>query len=243
MIIKTKSFELAVYARGDKDSKKVALVIPGRVDSKDYVHNTSLVELFAAQGYFALSFDPPGIWESPGNIDIYTTTNYIKAVNELIDFLGNKPTVLAGHSRGGSVAMLASSNLSVTALVLILATYGVPVPPGPEAVANGFQVSYRDMPPGDRITPQQKKFEVPISYFEDGNKYNPADALKGFLGPKLIIYSDGDEFGDSEEVERTYDSLEGQKVLRKVSCRHDYRRDSVAVGEVRKIVGEFFEKI
>src|SRR3989338_3016633 len=107
-IIKTKTFELAVYEKGDSNSPKLAIVIPGRLDTKDYIHNTSLVDYLASRDYFALSFDPPGTWESPGDIELYTTTNYLKAVDELIEHFGTKPTLLAGHSRGGTIAMLAA---------------------------------------------------------------------------------------------------------------------------------------
>src|SRR3990167_8571891 len=125
--IKTKSFELAVYARGDEKASRVALVLPGRLDTKDYVHMTSHVDFLAKRGYHALSFDMPGTWESPGNIAEYTTTNYIKAVNELVDYLGNKPTLLLGHSRGGSVAILAGAvNKDVVGIIPIMATYGAP---------------------------------------------------------------------------------------------------------------------
>lgn len=105
--IETESFELAVYTAGDATSSKFAIVIPGRLDTKDYIHNTSLVDSLASRGYFALSFDPPGTCGSSGDIQLYTTTNYLKAVDELINYFGSKMTVLAGHSRGGTIAMLA----------------------------------------------------------------------------------------------------------------------------------------
>src|SRR3989338_10282910 len=107
-IIKTKSFELAVFTRGSENSNKLAILIPGRLDTKDYAHNTSHVEYLSKHGFYALSFDPPGTWESSGKIEEYNTTNYIKAINELIEYFGNKPTLLVGHSRGASVSMLAS---------------------------------------------------------------------------------------------------------------------------------------
>lgn len=102
--VRTKTFELAVCAKGDPRSSKLALVLPGRLDTKSYIHNTRLVDYLASRGYFALSFDPPGTWESPGDITLYTTTNYLKAVDELIEYFGGKPTLLAGHSRGGTIS-------------------------------------------------------------------------------------------------------------------------------------------
>src|SRR5690349_20918923 len=106
-MIKTRSFELAVNASGNKNASKLAIVIPGRLDTKDYAHNVSHVDYLSSKGYYAVSFDPPGTWDSPGDIELYSTTNCIKAVDELIEYYGNKPTLLLGHSRGGSIAMLA----------------------------------------------------------------------------------------------------------------------------------------
>ena len=105
-LVKTKNFKLAVYTKGNPNSAKLALVLPGRLDTKDYVHMRSHVNYMASKGYFALSFDPPGTWESPGDITLYTMTNYLKAINELIDHFDNKPTFVMGHSRGASMAIL-----------------------------------------------------------------------------------------------------------------------------------------
>jgi len=42
-LIKTKDFDLAMYAKGDSSSPKVALVLPGKLDTKDYHHMRSHV--------------------------------------------------------------------------------------------------------------------------------------------------------------------------------------------------------
>src|SRR3989338_7497483 len=108
-MVKTNSFTLATYQKGDPISSKLALVLPGKLDTKDYAHMRSHVDFLSNLGFLALSFDPPGTWESPGDISLYTTTNYLKAVDELIEYFGNKPTFLMGHSRGASVSMIAAS--------------------------------------------------------------------------------------------------------------------------------------
>jgi pimeloyl-ACP methyl ester carboxylesterase len=124
-LIKTKSFELAVYARGDENSPKLAIVIPGRLDTKDYIHLTGHVDHLANLGYYALSFDPAGTWESPGGIELYTTTNILQEINELIAHFGDKPTVLLGHSRGGTAAMLVGvANPYVTHFAAIMSYHG-----------------------------------------------------------------------------------------------------------------------
>ena len=62
--VKTKSFELAVFARGNENVKKLALLIPGRLDTKDYDYFISHVEYLAKHGFLALAFDPLGTWEN-----------------------------------------------------------------------------------------------------------------------------------------------------------------------------------
>ena len=59
-LIKTKSFELASISQGDKNSGKLALLLPGRLDTKDYVSFVSHLKYFADRGFYAVAFDPPG---------------------------------------------------------------------------------------------------------------------------------------------------------------------------------------
>ena len=239
--IKTKSFRLAVIVRGDKNSKKLAILIPGRLDTKDYANFISHAEYLADQGFLALAFDPPGTWESAGKIEDYTTTNYIKTVNEIIEYFGDRPTLLLGHSRGGTIAMLSCmQNLAINGIVLIMANYGPPTPPREQT--NGFIVSYSDLPPGTSITKEQKKFSLPISYWEDGQKYNPVRALDKCTKPKLLIYGTEDEFVSPEEVKNIYQKIPEPKMISEVKSEHDYRRDKNAIQEVNKAIGKFLKQ-
>jgi len=242
-LIKTKSFELAVNVRGSRDSGITVLVLPGRLDTKDYACFDSHLEYLADKGFLAVSVDPPGTWESPGGIELFTTTNYIKAVHEMIEYFGNKPTILFGHSRGGQVSMLAGAeNENVVGIILINATYGTPTPPDADNIKDTFLVEYRDMPPGDKKTEEQKKFLMPLNYFVDGQKYNPIPAMKLCDKPKLIFYGTDDEFTSVEEVERIYASLLEPKMIHKLNVDHDYRYQTGAVEEINRVVGDFLDR-
>ncbi len=238
--IRTKSFELAVYQRGEPSSGKLAIVIPGRLDTKDYVHNTALVDSLAALGYLALSFDPPGTWESPGDIALYTTSNCIQAVEEIIEFFGNKPTVLAGHSRGGTVAMLAGPlNPHVSHIIAIFSYYGAPSDPKEERIVNGAVMSYRDLPPGTERTKEQKEFALPLNYFEDGKQYDALPALRTYTKPKLFFSGKQDVMNDPEDVKKAYEESAAPKEIYSVDSEHDYRLRPEAVNEVNQKIGEF----
>jgi pimeloyl-ACP methyl ester carboxylesterase len=240
MLVKTKSFEVAVYAKGDPASAKLAMVIPGRLDSKDYLHNTSLVDYLATRDFYAISFDPPGTWESPGSIDLYTTTNYLKLVDELIEYFGNKPTLLAGHSRGGTVAMLAGpKNPFVNSFIAIFSSTGAPDAPDESRIVDGAVISYRDVPPGTSITKEQVRFDLPLAYFEDGQQYDARPGLSACTKPKLFFYSTEDDANKLEKV--GYESSPEPKMIHALKSEHDYRYHAEIVAEVNEVVGKFLD--
>ena len=242
-IVKTKSFQLATYSHGDPQSEKLALILPGRLDTKDYAHMQSHVGFLASRGYFAVSFDPPGTWESPGGIELFTTTSYIRAVDELIEYFGNKPTFLIGHSRGGTISMLAGViNPHVISLVPIMATYGEPSSPEPGAINAGVKISYRDLPPGNSKTAEQKNFALPMNYFLDGEQYNVVNILKNCTKPKLILYGTRDSFTTPERVHDVFKIIKEPKMLHELHSVHDYRYDPKTIDEVNQVVGEFLVK-
>lgn len=243
-IIKTKNFELAVYSKGNLSSPKLAIIIPGRLDTKDYIHNTSIVDYLANKGYFALSFDPPGTWESPGDIGLYTTTNCLKAVDELMGCFGNRPTLLMGHSRGGTIAMLAGpNNIYVTHFITIFSYYGAPSDPEKGRIVGGKVISYRDLPPGAIKTKEQKKFELPLNYFKDGAQYNALPGLRNCIKPKLFFYGTQDNMNDPKYVKEAYQEAADPKMIHALDSEHDYRYHQKIVEEVNKITGQFLDNL
>lgn len=239
--LETPNFKLAVYAKGDKNAKKLAFVLPGRLDTKDYVHMRSAVDLLASKGFYAISIDPPFSWESPGDTDNYSTTNYLKAVNELIDQI-DKPTLLVGHSRGGSITMLASDNPLVKAIAPIMATYGPPSSPSQKDIEVGEYRTTRDLPPGDHKTEKQIEFRLPLSYFEDGAKHDPEAKLRQFKGPKLLVCATNDEFIKPEKVREVYDSLDEPKMFLELDTEHDYRLHADMIEAVNQALSKFIDK-
>ncbi len=241
--IQTKSFNLAVYSKGNESAEKLALVLPGRLDTKDYVHMKSLVDFLAGLGYFALSFDPPGSWESNGDINQYTMSNYLKAINELIEHYGNKPTVLVGHSRGGSMAMLAGiTNPYVTHFITVFSRPGPSSMGLEEARTKGVQVDYRDLPPGNVRTTEQKKFELPYSYFEDAAQYDMRDGLRECIKPKLFFVGLHDVDVKPGYVREAYEIAAEPKQLYELDSDHDYRLHPAIIEEVNRVIGSFLSK-
>jgi pimeloyl-ACP methyl ester carboxylesterase len=233
-MIKTQSFDLAVNTVGDPKSDKMMLCLPGRLDTKDYAHIQSHLEYFANRGYFTVSFDPPGTWESGDNISLYTTPNYLIAINEIIAHFGNKPTVALGHSRGGTMAMLAGvKNEHVTHIVAVMSHWG---PSGRPDVEGDVHVSTRDIPPGIERTDERKEFRLPLTYFNDLADYSGLDKC---VKPKLLFAGTHDVLVKPEDVRETFASAAEPKQFVEVDCEHDYRLHSAVIAEVNEVVQQF----
>jgi esterase/lipase len=234
--IKTKSFELAVYIKGELKSKKLALVLPGRLDTKDYSHMRSHVDYLSRKGYLAVSFDPPGTWGSSGDIKIYTMTNYLKAINEMIDYFGNKPTVLIGHSRGGSMAMLAGTqNKYVTHIIAIMShSSGSKLKKG---ITKKGYITFRDDLKGGK-----KKFILPLNYYNDASKYNMLESLSHCNKPKLFVLGTKDNLVTPSSVRKTYDKSAEPKELYELNSDHDYKLYQDKIEEINNVIGRFLEK-
>ena len=240
--IETPSFKLATIIEGDEGANKLAFVLPGRLDTKDYVHMISHVRYLARLGYLALSFDPPGSWESSGTIADYTMSNYLKAINELIEHFGNRPTVAVGHSRGGSMAMLAAiTNPNISHLITVFSR------PGPsnigleEARQQGVQVDFRDLPPGDVRTKEQIKFELPYGYFEDAAQYDMREGLSKCHIPKLFFVGLHDDDVKPHLAREAYTVSADPKVLHELDSIHDYRLHPDIIDQVNKVMGDFLQ--
>lgn len=243
-LIQTKSFQLAVYIKGNKDSSKLALVLPGRLDTKDYPHMRSHVEYLAKRGYLALSFDPPGTWESPGDISLYTMTSYLKSINELIEYFGNRPTFVVGHSRGGSMAVLSAiENEHVTHFVSAMGSYSYAPEsyrrlPGEESwQSDGYKVEKRDVP--GSISNEIKIFNLPYAFYEDSAQYDMLEGLRHCAKPKLFIYGKRDVLVSPEVAKTAFREAASPKELHEVDSDHDYRFNADVINEVNSLIGSF----
>lgn len=244
-IIKTRSFELAVVTRGDRNAKKLAFALPGLLDTKDYAHLQSHIDYLAGKGFLAISFDPPGTWESPGDISLYSASNYLKAIHELIEHFGNKPTFAMGHSRGATMSVaIGVTNPNVFAFAPVMPSHirgDYLGKTNKDWQKQGFRLEERDLPPGGPERPV--KFDLPYSFFEDQIKYNYEQKLKDCDKPKLFIYGDSDTNATPELVKGIYEGAGQPKEIVGIKSDHNYRNHTDLINEVNQIVGKFLDRI
>lgn len=237
--LKTENFTLAVYQKGSLDSKKLALVLPGRLDTKDYPHMHAHVDFLATKEYLALSFDPPGTWESEGDLSIFSTTNYLQAIKELIEYYG-KPTLLVGHSRGGGMAILAGTRLEeVEAFVVIMGRASYAQATDEDWSKKGVKKHVRDTPEG--YAEKTKTFMLPYAFVEDSWQYDSVENLKTCKKPKLFVAGSKDDLVDPVMVKETYELSAEPKQFVLLDSVHDYRLDEKKIQKINELIGEFIQ--
>lgn len=242
-IIQTTSFTLSIYSQGDPNAEKLAVVVPGKCDSKDYAHIHSHVDFLSTKGFFAVTFDPPGTWESEGYGNVYASTNYIKAIHEVITYFENRPTFLVGHSRGGKMSIVAGSqNPNIVAYAAIFSQL-----PEKEEIKDdsswkekGYETTLRALPPG--TGPRVKEFRLPYGFLEDQNKYYLTAEVKACDKPKMMVWGKKDTIVPYEKVKQTFDALSAPKALFSVDSDHDYWLHPQIMEEVNGLLEEFIEK-
>lgn len=187
-------------------------------------------------GFYTLSFDPPGTWESPGGIGLYSSDSYLKAIHEVIEHFGNRPTLVVGHSRGGTMAMLEGvANPSVAAVIAIMSS-AAPVL-DEEWERSGTIPFYRDLPPGDGPSAEQKRFDLP---------YDPVMGAANLLHdlhlctkPKLFMLGLHDQSVPPGLVREAYRVAAEPKRLHELNAGHGYRYTKRIIDEVNQTITKF----
>lgn len=245
MILRTASFELAVTTMGEDNATKIAFVLPGLLDTKDYRHIVSLQEALAAKDFFAVSLDAPGTWESGGDITLYSLQNYEKAVQELHTHFGKKPVVFVGHSFGGFLSLKLGSSIQETlAIVNIMGASRYVAEAENDELTNtwkreGVRRGRRDLPQN----PQNFiNYVLPYSFHVARAGIDTRAALAQNNAPKLFIAGKEDTIVNPEDVLDGYNACCEPRKFVEVSGGHDYRKDPARIQNVNKIVQAFIQE-
>lgn len=224
------------YPRNKTD--KLAILCPGYLDSKDYKGLVGLAETLEEQGYTVVRFEPTGTWESGGNISDYTTSQYLRDIKNVFDFMlsqtNYKQILLGGHSRGGQVSILYAARDSRVSVVL-----GIMPSSGPiegqrreEWEKAKISISQRDLPNDKDKT---REFRVPFNHVLDRDQYDAVADAKKIKVPIILIAGELDDLVPPDEVKEIFNNAnEPKKFLIIPNMGHDYRHNDNEV----KIVNE-----
>ena len=230
-----------VVTKPASETGKLAVLCPGYLDSKDYLHLKSLAKDLATLGYTVVRFEPTGTWESEGDISDYTTTQYLEDVKHVIDFMLDKGRydhiLIGGHSRGGMISLLyAARDPRVTAVVAIMPSSGRIFTPEmrKEWKQKGYRVSIRDLPNDPNKT---RVYKVPYSHLLDREKYNLWEEVKKIRPPKLFLTGSLDTIVPPEDVKALYTmAAEPKHFVLLEGIDHDYRKNKKKIEKVNDAI-------
>jgi pimeloyl-ACP methyl ester carboxylesterase len=199
---------------------KLALLLPGYIESPDYHHLVVIDKKLQSLGYASVRVDACNLWQT-GNCSTYTTTNYITQVNDIMNSYQNRgleEVVLIGHSLGVLVALVVGNTNNLVSKIICLS------PPNPLQQSdskwiNGVRTSKKDLPQDPTIF---REFSVPISFVPDRDQYSFIDSLKNFQKPLQIII--GDQDPSFESIKKVATDLNLPNFVTKTGMGHDFRQ-------------------
>ena len=236
----------SVIHRPDINTNKLAILCPGFLDTKDYPHLVALAEALAKQGYTAIRFDPIGTWESEGDNSEYLTSQYIKDIGSVLEYMikegDYKYILLGGHSRGGQVSILYAARDPRISEVLGIMPSSLPVEgqARKEWEKSGLRISYRDVPNSD----EQKEFKVPFLHVLDRDQFDAFADMNKIKVPVVLIAGELDISVSWQSVKKLFDNAnEPKKFILAKGIDHEYRHRPVEIEKINSMALEALSNI
>lgn len=220
---------------------KLALLLPGYLDSPDYLHMKTFEKRFKELGYTTERIDPCELWKT-GNIQNYSITNYIKQIGGKIDTYKNQnpeEIILVGHSMGGFVSIIAGNRIKEVTKIVALC------PPSDGKLfatkwqEEGTRRSERDLP---KDPSKSRFFEVPYSAAEDLAQYSPVEEVKQIHKPLMIFIALNDTVVPQILIEQIVANANDPYVVRMENMGHDFRKSQEECNLVMKEIEKFLKK-
>lgn len=240
---------LSTVVNHDASKKRagLAVLLPGFLDSKDYLDLATLARVLETKGYFVVRFDPAGTWESGGDIKNYTMTQYLKDIKRVIDRVKSwsgmafDKTTVIGHSFGAQVSISYGCRNDVSGVVAIMAPYSPWRNMSREEwEKTGFRTSERKNPPPDN---GYRTYKVPLSFAVDRSRYDTLNEVKSLNVPLILIVGSEDNTVPPEDVMKIYKAANQPKeIVILDGVGHDYKADPAQTGVVNRTVVSLMKK-
>jgi pimeloyl-ACP methyl ester carboxylesterase len=218
---------------------KLALLLPGYLDSPDYFHLITFEKRLKELGYTIERLDACNLWQT-GDVDNYSITNFLQQIKDRIDFYKNQnpeEILLLGHSNGAFTAIIAGSKFSEVTRIIALCS--PPDKTGSEIKwKNGFRVSKRDLP----INPSEfREFAIPVSYLKDALQYSAVEEVKNIYKPLMIFIGLNDQVVPPSETEEIVNAANNPYVVKLKGIGHDFRNSEEQTNLVTDEIVKFLK--
>jgi len=220
---------------------KVALLLPGFLDSPDYLHLKTFEKGLKVMGYSVERLDACGLWTT-GDVKNYTISNFLKQIRERVDFYKSQnpeEILLLGHSNGGFTAIVAGARIPEITKIISLC----PPPDKKESAhkwgESGVRVSRRDLPDNPNTF---REFAIPSSHIEDALQYSAVEDIKYISKPLMIFIALEDIVVAPKLIEEIVSNANNPYVVRQPNMGHDFRHSQAECDLVMKEIEKFLLK-
>jgi pimeloyl-ACP methyl ester carboxylesterase len=219
---------------------KLALLLPGYLDSPDYLHMKTFEKRLKELSYTVERLDPCNLWKTD-DVNNYSITNYIKQVKERVDVYKDQnpeEIILIGHSMGGFTAIIVGNRINEVTKIVSLCP-----PPDrhgslEEWKGTGFRHSKRDLPEDPK---KFRIFDIPYSFAEDGLQYSALEEVKKSHKSLMIFIALDDVIVPPELTEEIVKNANSPYVVRQEKMGHDFRFSQEECNIVMTKIEEFLK--
>jgi len=194
---------------------KAVIVCHGFTGHKDKNFMKAACEDFAEAGFAALRFDFRGNGQSEGKFIESYYSNEVSDLKSAVDFIiekGYKTIGTMGHSKGGAVVILHSSQDDRVKAVVSVAPVGYP-PKMKQRMLTKDEIEKLEK--GETVTKMRNGVEVSYNkeYIEDLEKQDTLDAAKKFKGALLVVHGESDTTISVQEGIDVYNAAQEPKQM------------------------------
>ena len=230
----------AVVHHPETTTNRFAILCPGFLDTKDYNHLRMLADELTKHGYTAVRFDPTGTWESEGDDAEYLTSQYLRDIKSVLEFMllrGDfSHILLGGHSRGGMVSFLyAAQDPRISVVVGIMPSFGPAVgKPREDWEVAGVITVKRDLP---FDTMQTREFSLPFAHVLDRDQFDAFADVDKSSARKIFLAGEKDLSIPPERVQRLFDhASEPKTFILAEGIDHEYRHRPDDIRKVNALI-------
>lgn len=220
---------------------KVAILLPGYLDSPDYLHIRTFGKRLQEMGYTVERLDPCNLWET-GKVNDYTISNFIQQIKESVESYKNQnpeEIVLLGHSNGAFTALIAGARIPEVTKIIALC----PPPDKKESAHKWKEKKARVSKKDDPTDPTQfREFAIPFSHIEDALQYSAVSEVKNIHKPLMIFIALEDKVVPPELTERIVAHANSPYVVRQSNMGHDFRHSQKQCDIVSTEIEKFLKK-
>ncbi len=176
----------------------------------------------AEAGIATLRFDFPGLGGSAGDFADTTLSGYVRDVIAAATFLANEfqsPSILIGHSMGGSSVLFAASRLPGIELVVTIAAPSVPGRFGQSLQLAREQALERGI---GELRIDNRSYRLRCDFFEDIERHDVREALDALNSKLLIMHGPSDDTVPYSSAEQLMQWAHPPKFLLTLDARADH---------------------